>query len=69
MDNMRMIELDEFTAEMVYSALALHGCLMRKELPEEVEDSVRHVLCVRGYLDPNDTTEPLEPPEILEDCT
>ena len=67
MNELRMIKLDELTAELVYSVLASYGCLRPMELPEEAANIVRNILYALGYLGPDDMPEPPEPPDIMEE--
>ena len=67
MNKLKMIELDELTAELVYSVLASYGCLRPMELPEEAANIVRNILYALGYLGPDDMPEPPEPPDIMEE--
>ena len=64
MNELKMIKLDELTAELVYSVL---GCMRPMELPEEVANMVRNILYALGYLGPENMPEPPEPPDIMEE--
>ena len=67
MNELKMIKLDELTAELVYSVLESYGCMRPMELPEEVANMVRNILYALGYLGPENMPEPPEPPDIMEE--
>ena len=67
MNELKMIELDVLTAELVYSVLASYGCLRPMELPEEVAYIVRNILYALDYLGTDDLPESSDPPNIMEE--